>query len=79
MLRHVLILATAGIAPAATAQSPQTERVRVQLRVDFGGVKPAVERTVDVVLPGFATKQEKLVFAPAQNFSQLSVTLEPKI
>lgn len=38
-----------------------------------------VERTVDVVLPGFATKQEKLVFAPAQNFSQLSVTLEPKI
>ncbi len=68
MLRHVLILATAGIAPAATAQSPQTERVRVQLRVDFGGVKPAVERTVDVARGATVVDVTKAAFLVDQDW-----------
>jgi len=67
----VVVTANTGGATVMLDGTPVTTPGQLVVPLD------GVERTVDVMAPGFKTKQEKVSFSPGTKSVTLNVTLEP--
>lgn len=63
-----VFLTASAFASAPAAGATAQERVRVELRVDFGGVEPAVQRTVEVARGASVVEVTKAAFHVEQDW-----------